>query len=65
MEDLFSLACGSTQYVTSFSSYILNGYRFHTREWDKSFVTQNSGVVVIVNIGQRDDNKYRLFWNHD
>ena len=56
MEDLLSLARGPTQYVTSFSGYIVNGYRFHTEERDKSFVTQNSGVVVIGNTGQRDEN---------
>ena len=56
MEDLLSLARGPTQYVTSFSGYIVNGYRFHTEEREKSFVTRNSGVVVIGNTGQSDEN---------
>ena len=56
MEDLLSLARGPTQYVTSFSGYIVNGYRFHTEEREKNFITQNSGVVVIGNTGQGDEN---------
>lgn len=56
MEDLFSLARGLTQYVMSFSGYIINGYRFHIEEQEKSFITQNSGVVVIGNTGQGDEN---------
>ena len=52
MEDLLSLARGLAQYVTSFSGYIVNGYRFHIEEWEKSFITENSGVVVIKNTGQ-------------
>jgi len=39
MEDLLSLAHGLTPYVTSFSSYIINGYRFHIKEHEKSFTT--------------------------
>ena len=35
MKDLLSLARGPTQYVTSFSGYIVNGYRFHTEEQEK------------------------------
>ena len=38
-EDLISLARGPTQYVTSCSGYIVNGYRFHTEEQKKSFTT--------------------------
>jgi len=55
MEDLLLFASGPTQYVTSYNGYIVNEYRFHTEEQKKSFVTQNSGVVVIKNTGQRDE----------
>ncbi|XP_050229112.1 uncharacterized protein LOC126678253 [Mercurialis annua] len=47
MEDLFSLARGPTQYVTSFKGYICNGFRFHTEHHEKGLRTQNSGVVVV------------------
>jgi len=31
IEDLLSLARGPTQYVTSYSGYIVNGYRFRAK----------------------------------
>ena len=37
LEDLLSLAHGPTQYVTSFSGYVVNGYKFHIEEWEKEF----------------------------
>ena len=54
MEDLLSPTCGPTQSVTSFNGYIVNGYRFYIEESEKSFTTENSGVVVIGDISQGD-----------
>ena len=31
-EELLSLLRGPSEYVTSFSGYIINGYRFHTQD---------------------------------
>lgn len=56
MNNLLSLSRGPTQYVTSYSGYIVNGYRFHTEDREKSLRTQNSGVVVIGNTGNGDEN---------
>lgn len=56
MDNLLSLSRGPTQYVTSFSGYIVNGYRFHIQNREKTLRTQNSGVVVIGNMGDTDDN---------
>lgn len=56
MEHLLSLSRGPTQYVTSYSGYIVNGYRFRTENRDQNLRTQNSGVVVIGNTGNEDEN---------
>ncbi|XP_021865807.1 uncharacterized protein [Spinacia oleracea] len=56
MENLLSLSRGPTEYVTSFSRYVVNGYRFHTQNRDKNLRTQNSGVVVLGNTGDGDEN---------
>jgi len=48
-EDLLSLARGPTQYVTSYSGYVVNGYRFNVEQWEKNLRSQNSGVVMIEN----------------
>ncbi|KAI3868580.1 hypothetical protein MKW92_014562 [Papaver armeniacum] len=44
--ELYSLAGGPCREATSFKGYILKGYRFHTRDWEKKRKTQNSGVFV-------------------
>ncbi|XP_057248854.1 uncharacterized protein LOC125494642 [Beta vulgaris subsp. vulgaris] len=46
-EEFLSLARGPIQYVTSFSGYVTNGFRFQTLQRDKNLRTQNSGVVVL------------------
>ena len=56
IEDLLSLARGPTQYVTSYSGYVVNGYRFHVEQREKNLRTQNSGVVLIGDTGQGDEN---------
>ncbi|XP_050238212.1 uncharacterized protein LOC126687698 [Mercurialis annua] len=56
MEDLFSLARGPSQYVTSFKGYICNGYRFHIEDHEKGLRTQNSGVVVVGDNGIEAEN---------
>ena len=37
---------------------VVNGYKFHTEQREKSLTTQNSGVVVIENTAQGDENIY-------
>ncbi|KAM3202854.1 hypothetical protein P3L10_030479 [Capsicum annuum] len=46
MEDLLSLSRGPTKYSTHCNGYIVNGYRFHVEDYDRSLRTQNCGVVV-------------------
>lgn len=55
MEHLLSLSRGPTQYVTSYTGYIVNGYRFRIENHDQNLRTQNSGVVVIRNAGNEDE----------
>ncbi|KAL2935152.1 Olfactory receptor 4S1 [Bienertia sinuspersici] len=56
MEHLLSLSRGPTQYVTSYTGYIVNGYRFRIESRDQTLRTQNSGVVVIGNTGNEHEN---------
>lgn len=56
MKHLLSLSRGPTQYVTSYTGYVVNGYRFRIENRDQTLRTQNSGVVVIGNIGNEDEN---------
>lgn len=55
MEQLLALSRGPTRYVTSFSGYIVNGFRFHIQDREINLKTQNSGVVVLGNIGDGDE----------
>ena len=36
--------------VICYKGYIINGFRFHTREREKGKKTQNSGVVVTIEV---------------
>ncbi|KAL6624425.1 hypothetical protein ACP70R_031746 [Stipagrostis hirtigluma subsp. patula] len=45
-DELFDLARGPDSRVTHFSSYMINGWRFNTRERDALVQAQNSGVLV-------------------
>ena len=40
------LSYGPSKIVYSYSGYIVNGYRFHTREYGQNMSTINSGVCV-------------------
>ena len=55
MADLLSLSHGPTKYVTSFTGYIVNGFKFYVERRDNNLSTQNSGVVVIGNTGNEVD----------
>ncbi|XP_047265623.1 uncharacterized protein LOC107862623 isoform X1 [Capsicum annuum] len=46
MEDLLSLSRGPTKYSTHCNGYIVNGYRFHVEDYDRSLRTQNCVIVV-------------------
>ena len=52
MEDLLSLSHGPMPYVTRFKVHIVNGYRFHVKEYDQYLKTPNSGVVVVGETGE-------------
>ncbi|CAD6264402.1 unnamed protein product [Miscanthus lutarioriparius] len=45
-DELFDVARGPDTRVTHFSSYMVNGWRFNTRDRDALFQVQNSGVFV-------------------
>ncbi|KAL7617786.1 hypothetical protein Lser_V15G02761 [Lactuca serriola] len=47
-EDLKWLARGPLRSVQRYSGYLVKGYRFHTKNREKSLRTQNSGVVVTI-----------------
>ena len=49
-EHILSLSHGPSTSVTCYRGYIINGFRFHTREREKGKKTQNSGVVVTVEV---------------
>lgn len=40
------------EYVTSFNGYIINRYKFHVQEYDKSLITENFGMVIV---GETDE----------
>ena len=44
--ELASLAKGPRREAKRFSGYIVNGYRFHTKQRDRKCTTQNSGVYL-------------------
>ena len=45
-EELKCLARGPNKVFTKYKRYLVNGFRFHTREIDRNRKTQNSGVLV-------------------
>lgn len=45
-EDLYNLVCGPSRVVRRYTGYIVNGYRFHTRDRSECRKTQNCGVMV-------------------
>lgn len=44
--ELLSLAKGPRRAAKQFSGYVVNGYRFHTKQRDHKSTTQNSGVFL-------------------
>ena len=49
-EHILSLSRGPSTLVTCYRGYIINGFIFHTREREKGKKTQNSGVVVTIEV---------------
>jgi len=47
-EEIIALARGPSTYVKKYKAFIINGYRFHTKDRELQRNTQNSGVVVEV-----------------
>ncbi|XP_062080492.1 uncharacterized protein LOC133785257 [Humulus lupulus] len=45
-EDLRCLANGPNNIFIQFKRYLINGFRFHTKEIEKNLRTQNSGVIM-------------------
>ncbi|KAK9075753.1 hypothetical protein SSX86_004082 [Deinandra increscens subsp. villosa] len=45
-EDLRILASGPAEFVTKYKGFIINGFRFHTKDLEKNRKTQNSGVML-------------------
>ena len=45
-DDLYNLVCGPSRVVRRYNGYIVNGFRFHTRDRSKGRKTQNCGVMV-------------------
>ncbi|CAL1411204.1 unnamed protein product [Linum trigynum] len=46
-EELLSLSRGPFVGVKCYTGYVINGFRFHTKDHDKHLKTQSSGVVVV------------------
>ena len=44
--ELIALARGPNKIVNRYNSFIINGFKFHTREREKFRKIQNSGVMV-------------------
>ncbi|XP_026397135.1 uncharacterized protein LOC113291866 [Papaver somniferum] len=45
-DELYSLSQGPAKECLSYNGYIINGFRFHTREWESRRKSQNSGLCV-------------------
>nr|CAD1817938.1 unnamed protein product [Ananas comosus var. bracteatus] len=45
-QELLHLARGPDKRVNKYTGYLINGFRFHTKEHEKFLKTQNSGVFV-------------------
>ena len=44
--ELIALARGPNYIVNKYNGFIINGFKFHTKEREKLRKTQNSGVMV-------------------
>ena len=49
---ILSLSRGLSTSVTCYKGYIINGFRFHTREREKGKKTQNSVVIVTAEVSR-------------
>jgi len=47
-EEIIALARGPSTYVKKYKAFLINGYRFHTKDRELQRNTQNFGVVVEV-----------------
>lgn len=45
--ELLNLAKGPQRAAKKFNGYVVNGFRFHTKQRDAKCTTQNSGVILI------------------
>ncbi|XP_035843728.1 uncharacterized protein LOC110929331 isoform X4 [Helianthus annuus] len=45
-EDLRNLASGPAEFVKKYKGFIINGFRFHTKDLEQNRKTQNSGVML-------------------
>ncbi|KAF7814854.1 uncharacterized protein G2W53_028823 [Senna tora] len=57
-EELISLAVGPLQQVRIYSTFMVNGYRFHTKDRALRRKTQNSGVLVKGDVSDIDKEYY-------
>ncbi|PKU60458.1 hypothetical protein MA16_Dca024891 [Dendrobium catenatum] len=55
---LQALAWGPMQKVKTWSIYIVNGFRFHTKSWSEGRKTENCGVCVRGNTHEEDECDY-------
>ena len=64
-EEIKWLARGPNNHVNRYSGYFVKGYRFHTKEHEKTLKTQNSGVVVrVVDANPQDGNTRPVVVNY-
>ncbi|GKU90464.1 hypothetical protein SLEP1_g4455 [Rubroshorea leprosula] len=54
MDQIKWLARGPKDRARRYTGYMVNGFRFHTRQRERSLLTQNSGVVVKVKTTSHD-----------
>ena len=45
-DELIALARGPNKIMNRYNGFIINGFKFHTREWKKFRKIQNSGIMV-------------------
>jgi hypothetical protein len=45
-KQIYDLACGPDHQVAMFKSCIVNGVRFHIKDYERTLRTQNSGIIV-------------------
>ena len=47
-KQLYDLACGPDLHIKSYRGCIVNGVRYHTKEYAETRTTQNSGILFQV-----------------